>query len=320
MTLHKLLYDSIPKPNGGFLRIKKTSLEYQIVVIDEVSMVPKSMIELLMSHKIYILFLGDPFQLPQINKEDSHDLLDHPHIFLDEIVRQAAESEIVQLSMKIRNNEPIPFSHGKETIVIPKKEFVTGHLTWADQVICATNSTRKSLNDQMRSLLGFSGALPQHGEKMICLRNYWNDLDENGETALVNGTTGIIQNPFESFRMAPPYVRMRNHKIDNVTCDFVAEDGKTYKSVEMDKGMLLTGEYSLDWKESFALGKLIHKIGDIQPRQFTFGYAITCWKAQGSEWDKVVIIEEPFPFNKVEHAKFLYTGVTRASEKLVLVR
>ena len=56
------------------------------------------------------------------------------------------------------------------------------------------------------------------------------------------------------------------------------------------------------------------------PRQFTYGYSITCWKAQGSEWDKVLVIEEGFPYNKLEHQKFLYTACTRASQKLVLVK
>jgi exodeoxyribonuclease-5 len=68
MTLHRLLYDSFPRPGGGFIRVPKKKLDYTIVVVDEVSMVPKSMIDLLMSFKIYILFLGDPFQLPQIDK------------------------------------------------------------------------------------------------------------------------------------------------------------------------------------------------------------------------------------------------------------
>jgi len=36
--------------------------------------------------------------------------------------------------------------------------------------------------------------------------------------------------------------------------------------------------------------------------------------------NKVVVLEEQFPFDKNEHAKWLYTACTRASEKLVLVR
>lgn len=319
MTLHRLLYDSIPRPGGGFIRKPKAGLDYTIVVVDEVSMVPKSMIDMLMRHKVYVLFLGDPFQLPQIDKNEGHDLLDKPHIFLDEVMRQAAESEIIQLTMKIRNNEEIDFFKGREVIVVPKAELVTGHLTWADQIICGTNATRISLNNQMRNLLGFRG-LPQNGERMICLRNYWDDTSDNGEAALVNGMTGIIQNPFESFRIAPSFVKMKNHKMDTIMGEFITDDGNTFSSVEMDRHMIETGEKCIDWRESYALGKLIPKIGDIVPREFAFGYAITCHKSQGSEWDKVLVIEERFPFDKKEHARWLYTACTRAAEKLVLVR
>ena len=56
------------------------------------------------------------------------------------------------------------------------------------------------------------------------------------------------------------------------------------------------------------------------PYDFAYAYAITVWKAQGSEFGKVLLFEENFPFDRLEHQKYLYTGVTRASEKLVLVR
>ena len=54
--------------------------------------------------------------------------------------------------------------------------------------------------------------------------------------------------------------------------------------------------------------------------KITYGYAITGHKSQGSEWNKVLVIEERFPFDKEEHQRWLYTCVTRAAEKLVLVR
>lgn len=319
MTLHRLLYDSIPRQGGGFIRIPKKILDYTIVVVDEVSMVPKTMIDMLIKHNVFIIFLGDPFQLPQIDKNEVHGILDHPHVFLDEIMRQEAESEIIQLTMKIRNFEPINFFNGKEAIVGSKNDLITGHLKWADQIITATNATRISINNQMREILGYSG-LPNSGEKMICLQNYWDDTSDDGEGVLVNGMTGTIINPFETYRMAPNFVRMRNHKMPLIQGDFVSDEGKTYSNVEMDKHMITTGQPFLDWRESYALGKLKPKFGDLTPRQFTYGYAVTCHKAQGSEWDKVLVIEETFPFDKKEHARWLYTAATRASEKLVLLR
>ena len=62
------------------------------------------------------------------------------------------------------------------------------------------------------------------------------------------------------------------------------------------------------------------KYSHLVPIDFTYGYCITCHKSQGSQWDKVLVIEEKFPFDKVEHARWLYTAATRASEKLVIVR
>lgn len=318
MTLHRLLYDSIPKPGGGFFRKPKMFLEYTIVVVDEVSMVPKSMIDILLKHKAFILFLGDPGQLPQIDKDETHDILDHPDVFLDQIMRQAAESEIIQLTMKIRNGEKIEYTSGEEVMIIPKKELVTGHLLWADTILTATNITRHNINNQMRQLLGFEGVL-QPGEKIIFKRNYWEDLNDEGD-AIVNGIIGTVNNIYDSYIRIPYYIKNDRYQIPTIMCDFTPEVGSMYPAVNLDKDFLLNETPCVDWRISYRLGKLRNKIGDILPRQATYGYAVTCHAAQGSEWDKVLVIEEDFPFSKEEHARWLYTAATRASSKLVLMR
>lgn len=316
-TLHRLLYEHIPLQGGGFYRKIRPSLPVDIVVVDEVSMVPKSMIDLLLTHKVYIIFLGDPFQLPQIDKKEENHILDKPHVFLDEIMRQAAESEIIQLTMKIREGKEIKPMRGNEVIVLPSNELTTGCLTWADQIIVGTNSTRQSINTQMRELLGYTGSL-QDGERVICLRNYWDDFNSNGDV-LVNGTTGIIRNPFESFRRIPHFIKNDRHDLPIIQGDFYPDGYEAYfPSVEMDKDMMTKEIPCMDWRVSYQLGKLKEKYGEMRPREFTYAYAITCHKAQGSEWDKVLTIEENFPFDKTEHARWLYTACTRASEKLVL--
>ena len=318
MTLHRLLYDSIPRQGGGFIRIPKKQLDYSIVVVDEVSMVPKTMVDMLLAHRIYILFLGDPFQLPQIDKKETHTLLDKPHIFLDQVMRQAAESEIIQLTMKIRNGEDIPFMHGKEVIVAPKAELVTGHLTWADIIICATNKTRHNMNRQKRELLGYSGVLEEN-ESLLIKCNYWEVCNENGD-ALVNGSIGTIKNVFESFRRIPSYIKSDIRDMPTIVGEFISDDGVSFGNIEFDKNFLLKEEPCIDWRTSYQLGKLKNKIGDIIPKQATYGYAITGHCSQGSQWDKVLVIEESFPFDKVEHARWLYTCCTRPTSRLVLIR
>ena len=319
ITLHKLLYKSIPKESGGFVRIPNPSIPYKIVVVDEVSMAPKTLMDLLFKHNVYVICLGDPFQLPPVDKKEDNHLLDTPHIFLDEIMRQAQESEIIQLSMAIRENRPIEVFQGKEVQILNKEELNTGMLTWADQILVATNATRVSINTQMRKLLNF-GEQPQDGDKIICLRNYWDCFSDN-EEPLVNGTIGILKNSFLTKRYLPRIVKSTDglSHIDLIVGDFISDSGMYFHSLEMDKKMIDIGEFSLDWKTVYQLNRN-PKTRDIPPLEFTYGYAITCHKAQGSEWDKVLVIEEKFPFDKIEHARWLYTAVTRSSEKLVLVR
>ena len=318
-TLHKLLYESIPKPDGGFIRKAKPSIDYKIIVVDEVSMAPKTLINLLFTHDVYVICLGDPGQLPPIDKDEDNHLLDHPHIFLDEIMRQAQESEIIQLTMKIRNGESIDYYNGKEVKVIPYSQLNTGVLRWGDQILTATNAKRQAINNQMRQLLNYPN-YPVDGDKMICLRNYWEDFSVNGDP-LINGTIGILKNSFQTWRQIPPIVRSSIKKFDVLTGDLIIPDtNDMYDLVDMDQKMILTGEKCCDWKLSYRLGKLRPKYGDIVPKEFAYAYAVTGHKAQGSEWDKVVVLEENFPFDKNEHIKWLYTCCTRASEKLVLVR
>ena len=318
-TLHKLLYESIPKPDGGFFRKPKLFLGYKIIVVDEVSMAPKLLIDLLFTHNVYVICLGDPGQLPPIDKNDDNHLLDHPHIFLDEIMRQAQESEIIRLTMKIRNNEPINYYDGKEVKIIPYSQLNTGILQWGDQILTATNAKRLAINNQMRQLLDYPN-YPVDGDKLICLRNYWETFSDN-EDPLINGSIGILQNNFKTWREIPKIAYSNIKKFDVLIGDLILpETNDIYNLVDMDYKMILTGEKCCDWKLSYKLGRLRQKYGDIVPKEFAYAYAITCHKAQGSEWNNVVVLEEQFPFDKEEHKRWLYTACTRSSEKLVLVR
>ena len=318
-TLHRLLYEHIPRAAGGFFRRPKPRIGYDIVVVDEISMAPKELIDLLFTHKVYVVCLGDPFQLPPIDKDENNHLLDHPHVFLDEIMRQAQESEIIRLTMQIREQKPIDFGGESEIKVIPYSQLNTGILQWGDQVLTGTNAKRHSINNQMRSLLG-RNAGPEDGDKIICLRNYWDTSSMNGD-ALVNGTIGILQNSFQTWREIPRFVQSNIRKFDVLVGDIVIpETQDIYPMTEMDHLMMKTGEKCCDWRLSYKLGKLKPRYGEIVPKEFTYAYAITCHKAQGSEWDKVVVLEEKFPFEPTEHARWLYTAATRAADKLVLVR
>lgn len=279
-TLHKLLWDFKPIGEKKFRRIRVFPLEYKIIIVDECSMIDAEILEELASHKeCHFIFLGDPGQLPPVNKNNSqgqtgYDLLQTPHIFLDEVMRQAQESEIIKLSMNIREGKPIDFYKGNEIQVIKRDELTTGHLLWADQIICGTNATRISLNNQVRQLMNF-GEEPQDGDRVICLRNAWDIISSKGEP-LVNGSIGFLDKSYSNF-IKPPYcssipVIRGNIKIGN-------DDIEIYNDLILDKKSIIEGEYGVDWK-TYSYMKKSKNLQDLVPLEFTYGYAITCHKSQ----------------------------------------
>ena len=314
-TLHKLLYESVPRPDGTWYRKPVERIPYKVVVVDEVSMVPQSMIDQLFKYHIYLLALGDPFQLPPINKDDVNTLLDHPHVFLNEIMRQAQESEIIRVSMDIREGKPLELFDGQEVKIYDPSLFSEGMLTWADQILVGTNATRIELNKTMRRLLRKDGD-PQPGDKVICLKNEWDIMADNGDP-LVNGTIGFLENPYSTYVTFPK--NLCKQRFDVTAANFMSDSGARFDNLRLDKKMIMTGEKCCDFKTAWMINRSIaHK--NKMPLEFTYGYAITCHKAQGSQWEKVLIVEERFPFDKVEHARWLYTALTRAEEKAVIIR
>lgn len=314
-TAHKLLYKSRRnETTGKFIHIPRKYLEspYQLIVVDEVSMLPKPLWDLLLSHHIYVLALGDPGQLPPVAAE-SNGVLDHPHVFLDEIMRQAQESEIIRLTMDIRAGKPLELYRGNEVRVVDQDELkAEGIWEWADQILVGKNYTRFAVNTLMRKLVMHAEDLqPMDGDRIICLKNNWNIANETGD-ALVNGASGKIYNITPGRRIDDPFTEKFFY------ADFVPDlnDSCVFPQVKMDECIFTAHRQS---KNLIKPDRWLPM--EIAPEQFDFGYAITCHKSQGSEYDKVLVLEEFLKSEShADHARWLYTAATRASQKLILVR
>lgn len=322
VTAHKLLYKAQPMPNGTYKFVPKLSLEgdFRLIIVDEVSMLPKSMWQRLLSHRIHVIALGDPFQLPPVDKDEDNEVLLYPHIFLDEIMRQASESEIIRFSMHIREKKPVEEfkASGEQVLIVNPNEVSTGMYLWADQILCATNATRFGINKSVRELKGF-GSEPEVGDKIISLRNQWEFLSSSKNfdgSPLTNGTIGTIQYS-DKTNINLPYW-LSSERLPVLYTTMIDENQDRFDYIPIDYTALVEGRKILTPKQEFQMRKS-QKLPD-PPFEFAYAYAITCHKAQGSEWKKVLTIEEKFPFDKEEHARWLYTAATRASEKLVVVK
>ncbi|MBP3433826.1 MAG: ATP-binding domain-containing protein, partial [Clostridia bacterium] len=70
---------------------------------------------------------------------------------------------------------------------------------------------------------------------------------------------------------------------------------------------------------NFALLQKLRSVAEEPICRFEFAYAVTCHKAQGSEFDFVVVFDESWAFGE-ERNRWLYTAITRAKEKLLIIR
>ena len=304
MTAHKLLYKSIPQDDGSFWHVPKRPLDkhYKLIIVDEVSMMPLAMWNLLLSHRIPIIALGDPFQLEPIGEDNG--VLKNPHIFLDEIMRQAKESEIIRLTMDIRDGKPISLFKGNEVQVLAQSELNSGMLSWADQILCGKNDTRKGINAcRRKELFNIEDPIPIEGDKIICLRNNYEKASVWDESPLVNGMIGTIQD-----------IKIRNN-VPFVGTSMVADfkiDTDIFEDLNFDYNRFITGV-------GFMEGKSIKKVPrKWRPIEFDFGYCITTHKAQGSQYDRVLVLEEYLRGG--QHDRWLYTACTRSAEKLVVIK
>lgn len=300
-TIHKLIYNAYRNYRTGKFYFRKKPIldgDIKLIVVDEISMVPMELLVDLMSYKIPIVALGDSGQLDPIGKDNQ--LLEKPHIFLDEIHRQAEGNSIIKLSMMAREGKDIPIIRDDPFVkVLPKEELTIGMMQWADQILCSKNVTRKNINDELRESFGFEGVLPVKGDKLICLRNYWDFLNED-DYPLINGTVGNVDSVF----VGEDRSILGQRCLIDLSTDY---SDYPWSSMEIDsnifKGFAPFSSNPRHKKTFF---------------EFDFGYAITIHKSQGSSYENVLVYEERL--HKANHAKLLYTAITRASSKLILIK
>lgn len=308
-TIHRLIYDPIlssytDAPTGikksrvaGFTLRQTLNVEHDVdlIVIDEISMVSGVLLDQLLTFGKRVLAVGDPAQLPPVMGVNNGLLL-HPDAFLKEIHRQAKDNPILWASMLAREGKMVPFGrHGETLEVLPHYAIAPETAYEVDQIITCRHKSRRRYNEWMRTTFNRVG-LPQVGEKMISLKNRWEDIA--GTTPLINGLQVIVQREIKEDDIN------RNARSVSMT---VAADG------DPDTVWYWLPS-NLDFFEPIP-ERDANTDGDLA--QFDYGYAITCHKSQGSEWDHVLYVNDGFGDDE-QRAQLLYTGITRASKSLVI--
>jgi exodeoxyribonuclease-5 len=173
--------------------------------------------------------------------------------------------------------------------------FAEAALVSADTIICYRNSTRHALNLAMLK------------ERGLVDKTDW-------ETPL-ELLQALINKPFRCVGLRNNYkVQFFNGQIAELTITDILGDRMAYGNLNMD-GVVRT--VVLDTSSFLREGKGEERElpGSVQ---CDFGYALTCHKSQGSEWDNVCVYDDTWSDMK-DHQRWCYTAATRAKKGLVWV-
>jgi exodeoxyribonuclease-5 len=204
-------------------------------------------------------------------------LMHKPDMVLDQIHRQAMNSGIIQFATDIRLGNKIKKQY-KDVKFMP--QVMTKELLGSDIIICGFNSTRVRANEVCRRHLGHTGLICP-GEPIVILKN-------NYHYQLFNGQIITVKQVGESSKTCT-----------EVICDI---DG-------IDRPVLLLNEqFGCPTTKTSPTRRIA--LAD-------YGYCLTTHKSQGSEWGKVMVIDEQC--SKWDAARWRYTAITRAADELIYV-
>lgn len=296
-TLHSLVYEAIENEETGevtFELNRKSDLRRaDLLIVDEVSMVGEELARDILSFGKKVLVLGDPAQLPPVQSE-GYFINAEPDAMLTEVHRQALDNPIIRMSMDVREGRGLkPGQYGESLVASGMdREECARRVLEADQVLCGTNRTRVQFNNRIRQLKGLAGDNepwhPTAQDRVICLRN-------DRRHGIFNGSMWNVRKSGWQRKKGKLLLELRS------------EDEKRAPLQTATFPHFFNGtESELDWRKL----KGVH--------QFTFGWAITTHKSQGSEWGNVFIFDESRVFRESAR-NWLYTAITRASDRVTVL-
>lgn len=298
------------------------------------------------------IFVGDPCQLPPINQMNS-PALSSSYIFskynleakeyeMTDIVRQAGTNGIIEASFKLRqlyySNPNVKFA-SLPVKGFPNIRIENSHIGMLNQyiqkiknqgslnctLICQTNKHCSDLNKIIRS------SLHQNSEK-ICEGDLLMVTQNNYLSSLVNGDQILVKKIGKrEFRCGLSFIQVEVEEIfSNVQCNLLLIEDILYSThtnlnAKQHKDLMI--DYFQRMRENGIIQKskafkdMMLKDPYLNALKCVYGYALTCHKSQGGEWDDVFLYLD----NKIHGIpkpsiyQWLYTAITRAKENLYVV-
>ncbi|MGM9878111.1 MAG: ATP-dependent RecD-like DNA helicase [Bacilli bacterium] len=295
-TIHKFLKWN--KETGTFQIDEYNKANEKVVIIDEASMIDIFLFSSLLKGlkmNVKLIMIGDANQLPSIGPGDIlGDLLNQKNIkskCLNTIYRVKEGSYISDIASDIKNQKKFDYieDYSDFKFIESSDDNIQTYLTQ----ICENIKKKKIPIENFQVLVPMYKGL-------------------NGIDNLNNLMAEIFNSNHKKYQIGDKYYRIKDKVIqlvNDIDNNVYNGDIGYIKDINIiDKKMIVDIEYSS--------GIVTYTNGDFD--KFSLAYAISIHKAQGSEYDNVVVILAK-SFMRMFYNKLIYTAVTRAKSSLIIL-
>ncbi len=304
-----------------------------------------------------LILVGDTAQLPPVHMEVS-PALDVSHlrdtyplaigsIELKEVVRQSAASGILHNATRLREQLRL------EDITYPRFELdafpdcirITGYelqdeldnaySTYGDEevmVVCRSNKQANGYNQQIRGRVRWLEDEVSAGDYMMVVKNNYHWLPDDSKAGFIANGDIIevlkVVNTVEMYgcRYANVIARLIDYPDEpeletKILLDTITVDAPSLTGEAMKRLYYAIEEDYFDIDDIKKRRKKVMEDSWFNALQVKFAYAVTCHKAQGGQW-KAVFVDQGYLTEEMvnkEFLRWLYTAITRTTEKLYLV-
>lgn len=304
-----------------------------------------------------LILIGDTAQLPPVMTIESPALSEqylrqrfHLKIWsfeLREVVRQARDSGILHNATMIRHmlgarEEGYPKMQlsgfrdihrleGPDAADEVNNAYMSSNMEQS-LIVCRTNKRANLFNQHIRKGVLFREDEISAGDLLMVVKNNYFWLPESSQAGFIaNGDIMELKRlrrieEIYGFRFADVTVRLLDYPDESdlevkILLDTLNADGP---SLSASEGRRLYEEVAADYAHISNKSTRLNQIRNnphFNALQVKFAYALTCHKAQGGQWANV-FVEMGYIPNKepdTEYLRWLYTALTRATDKLFLL-
>lgn len=296
-TIHRFL--KWQKDTNKFQVNEYNKSKVEFVIIDEASMIDTYLMASLLkgiSANCKIVMVGDDHQLPSVGPGQLlHDLIESEKlevVKLKELYRQGKDSNIISLAYDVRQGKVHPQIFNKDEdltfISCPSEQVIPNIMKLATTYKDISYKNFQILAPMYKTITGID-EINKH------IQSIFNPKDDLKKELRIGEVT---------FREQDKVIQLTNMPDDNV---YNGDIGIIDKIVTSPKK-----EIHIDFD-----GNLV-KYTPTNFNSFRLAYAISIHKAQGSEFD-VIIMPVVKNYGKMLYRKLIYTGITRSKKKLYLI-